>query len=70
MNREVPDQLLSPADAAKLLGLTPAGVVGLADRGVLPCVRTVGGRRLFHRSDVLKLVTERRQRRSIDHTTP
>lgn len=64
MDRETPDQLLSPSDAAKMLGLTPAGVVGLANRGALPCLRTEGGRRLFHRSDVLQLRDDRRQRRS------
>ncbi len=69
MNREAPEQLLSPADAAKLLGLTPAGVVGLADRGVLPCLRTVGGRRLFHRSDVHKVAADRQGRATRDVTS-
>jgi excisionase family DNA binding protein len=51
--------LLSPADAAKLLGVTPAAVVAMAKRGALPHLRTAGGRRLFRLHDVAALVNAR-----------
>jgi excisionase family DNA binding protein len=59
MNTFDPTQLLSPADAAKILGVTPAAVIAIARRGSLPFLRTVGGRRLFVRSDVERLARER-----------
>jgi excisionase family DNA binding protein len=53
------DQLLTPADAARLLGITPAAVVAMAERGTLPAIRTAGGRRLFLRRDVEALASAR-----------
>lgn len=55
-------QLLSPSDAAKLLGVTPAAVVAMAKRGSLPHLQTAGGRRLFRREDVVALVDARAAR--------
>jgi DNA-binding transcriptional MerR regulator len=45
--------LLSPADASRILGLTPQGVRWMERRGALKVVaRTEGGIRLFRRADV------------------
>lgn len=47
------DELLTTADAARLLGITPATVRVHADHGRLPvAVRTQGQMRLFRREDV------------------
>ncbi len=57
------DGLLTPADAAKILGLVPASVRLLADTGQLPTVRTARGMRLFRREDVDRLAAVRAARR-------
>lgn len=44
--------LLTPAEAAKILGLTPAGVRAADQRGDLRCLKTQGGRRLYTLADV------------------
>lgn len=46
------DQLLSSAEAAKLLGVGPTTVKRWADEGVLPCAKTAGRHRRFRRVDV------------------
>jgi excisionase family DNA binding protein len=56
------DDLLTPADAAKVLGLTPAAIVAMASRGVLPAILTAGGRRLFWRRDVERVAAARAER--------
>ena len=58
------DDLLSPADAAKILGLTPAAIVAMAARGALPAIRTAGGRRLFWRRDVERVAASRAEERA------
>ena len=65
MNTFDPAQLLSPADAAKILGVTPAAVIAMTRRGSLPFLQTVGGRRLFARSDVERLAGERQATRKV-----
>jgi len=57
--------LLTKADAARLLGVTPQTVRLMADRGELPNVRTERGWRLFRREDVDRLVAERATKASI-----
>jgi hypothetical protein len=53
-------QLLETADAARVLGLTPASVRQLAKRGVLAAVTvTPRGVRLFARDAVERLARER-----------
>ena len=42
-----PNDLLTPSDAARVLGLSADSVRVLSDNGRLPAMRTVGGRRLF-----------------------
>jgi excisionase family DNA binding protein len=54
-----PNDLLTPSDAARVLGLSPDSVRVLSDNGRLAALRTVSGRRLFRRGDVDKLAAER-----------
>jgi excisionase family DNA binding protein len=54
-----PNDLLTPSDAARVLGLSPDSVRVLSDSGRLPAMRTVSGRRLFRRGDVDRLAAER-----------
>jgi excisionase family DNA binding protein len=59
MTRRDPDELMTPSEAARVLGLSPDSVRSFADTGRLPTLRTVSGRRLFRRGDVEKLAEER-----------
>jgi excisionase family DNA binding protein len=54
-----PDDLMSPSDAARVLGISVDQVRQLSDQGRLATLRTVGGRRLFRRSDVDQLAAKR-----------
>jgi len=56
-------ELLTKADVAKVLGITPDGVLYLEQKGLLPATRTRGGVRLFDEADVAELATERDLRR-------
>ena len=56
-----PDDLMTPSDAARVLGLSADSVRVLSDSGRLPAMRTISGRRLFRRSDVDRLAAERAQ---------
>jgi excisionase family DNA binding protein len=59
------EDLLNVSDAARLIGISSAGVRALADRGQLPVWRrTVGGMRLFVRRDVESLMKQRAERRT------
>jgi excisionase family DNA binding protein len=60
-----PDDLLTPSDAARVLGLSADSVRVLSDTGRLPSMRTISGRRLFRRSDVDRLALERAQNVSV-----
>ncbi len=51
--------LLSTADAARILGVVPATVRQLERNGRLPAIRTAGGIRLFRRADVERFARER-----------
>ncbi len=53
------DMLLTPCDAGRILGLTPEAVRALNNKGRLPALKTVSGRRLFRRADVDRLAAER-----------
>lgn len=59
MAKQDPDELLTPSDAARVLGLSADSVRALADAGKLPMLRTVSGRRLFRRGDVDQLAADR-----------
>ncbi|HZL18347.1 MAG TPA: helix-turn-helix domain-containing protein [Polyangia bacterium] len=54
-----PNDLLTPSDAARILGLSADSVRVLSDSGRLASMRTIGGRRLFRRVDVDRLALER-----------
>jgi excisionase family DNA binding protein len=54
-----PNDLLTPSDAARVLGLSADSVRVLSDSGRLASMRTIGGRRLFRRGDVDRLAVER-----------
>jgi excisionase family DNA binding protein len=56
-----PNDLLTPSDAARVLGLSADSVRVLSDSGRLPAMRTVSGRRLFRRVDVDRLALQRAQ---------
>jgi excisionase family DNA binding protein len=56
--------LLTPAEAAQVLGLTPAGIVAMATRGALPAIRTASGRRLFRRRDIERIAVRRAEAES------
>jgi excisionase family DNA binding protein len=56
-----PNDLLTPSDAARVLGLSADSVRVLSDTGRLPSMRTVSGRRLFRRIDVDRLALQRAQ---------
>ncbi len=58
--------LLTKADAARLLDLTPAAVVALERRGHLKAMRTAGGVRLFVRRDVERLARRRKHASSCE----
>ncbi len=59
MTRRDPDELMTPSDAARILGLSSDSVRSLSDSGRLATLRTVSGRRLFRRADVEKLAADR-----------
>jgi excisionase family DNA binding protein len=50
------DDLLSTVDVGRLAGVGPTAVKRWADQGLLPCVRTAGGHRRFHRAEVERLL--------------
>jgi excisionase family DNA binding protein len=51
--------LLTKADAAKRLNVTPQTVRNMVERGELPAIRTERGWRLFRLRDVERLVAKR-----------
>lgn len=51
--------LLTTGDAARLLDLTLNGVRWLEREGLLECERTLSGRRLFRKGDVMALAIKR-----------
>jgi excisionase family DNA binding protein len=53
------DELLTSAQAARLLGVTPATVKRWTDAGLIPCARTVGAHRRFRAEDVVRFARSR-----------
>jgi excisionase family DNA binding protein len=53
--------LLTTADAARILGVVPATVRLLERTGKLPALKTPGGQRLFQRQDVQRVADDRRK---------
>lgn len=64
-----PNDLMTPSDAARILGLSADSVRVLGDTGRLPALRTVGGRRLFRRGDVEELAAQR-ARAAVEASAP
>lgn len=62
------NELLTPADAARILDVVPATVRRLALKGRLPALRTASGMRLFHREDVERLRDARASQRQMAPT--
>lgn len=52
------------AEAARILGVTPATVRLMESRGALQATRTATGVRIFDRADVERLAAERSERDS------
>jgi excisionase family DNA binding protein len=52
-----PHDVFTPAEVAGILRVDPRTVSRWAKQGLLPCFRTPGGHRRFHREDVEKLIT-------------
>lgn len=61
--RPDPHVPLTTSAAARALGVSEASVLGLERRGLLRCVRTSTGLRLFSLADVERLADERRSAR-------
>ncbi len=55
------EDFLTPAEVARLAGVTPAAVRLWADQGRLPVLRTPAGLRLFRRADVVHHIADRRE---------
>lgn len=53
------EDFLTPAEVARLAGVTPAAVRLWADSGRLPVLRTPAGLRLFRRIDVVHHLADR-----------
>ncbi|NTX04503.1 helix-turn-helix domain-containing protein [Myxococcus sp. CA051A] len=52
---------MTPSEAGHVLGLSPDTVRVLCDKGRLPALRTMSGRRLVRRGDVERLAEERQR---------
>ncbi|MDO5661648.1 MAG: BldC family transcriptional regulator [Brachybacterium sp.] len=52
------DELLTPAEVAKLFRVDPKTVTRWAQTGKLSSIRTLGGHRRYHRSEVTRLLEE------------
>ena len=53
-------EVLTVSEAARALDVAAQTIRDWADRGKLPAMRTNGGQRIFHRSDVERVQQERR----------
>ena len=61
-NQGRPDDLMTAADAARILGLSADMVRLLARKGrLIPAVQSVRGLRMFRRADIEALAEERRR---------
>lgn len=52
------DELLRPAEVADLFGVTPKTVTRWAEAGKLHPIRTLGGHRRYHASEIHALLEE------------
>ncbi len=51
-----PDRLLTPSEVAAMFRVDPKTITRWSQSGRLPSVRTIGGHRRFHHSDVVRLL--------------
>lgn len=58
-----PDELMTPTEAARVLGVSADTVRFYADAGKLHALRTPTGRRFFRRGDVNRFAAERSRNR-------
>lgn len=52
MNDVEDDEYLTAGEVARLLHVSPKTVSRWAEKGLIPCLVTLGGHRRFHRDDV------------------
>ena len=57
------ERLLTPLDASRILGVSTDSVRYYSKEGMLPTIKTVGGRHLFRRSDVAELAAKRAEKK-------
>ena len=56
------EAIMTPSQVARLLGVSADTVRAWADHGLLACIRTVAGHRLFFRTEVERFARERSAR--------
>jgi excisionase family DNA binding protein len=59
-----PDNMLTPAEVARMFRVDPKTVTRWAKAGRLPCIRTPGGHRRYPEREVLAMMNESRQYRA------
>jgi excisionase family DNA binding protein len=58
MDEEPDDSYLTPAQAARLLHVSPRTIARWADQGRIPCLVTLGGHRRFPRGEVAAIAQQ------------
>ena len=53
-----PDDLLTPAEVARILRVNPKSVSHWERLGKLRCIKTLGGHRRFRRSEIERAIAE------------
>lgn len=65
------DELLTPAEVARIFGVDPKTVARWAKTGRIPSIRTPGGHRRYRRADVDRILAgEHPATRTWDDNTP
>lgn len=54
-------ELLTPAEAAAIAQVVPDTIRSWERKGILRALKTATGRRLFEKSDVLRVIAERKE---------
>ena len=53
-------EILTLTEAARLLGRSEGSLRSNADRGIIPCMRSANGRRIFRRKDLERFIEKHR----------